>query len=78
MKGEAVKMLPRRSWHKSLTDDAIIEAAERRHTSLDDPGFCLICGCEAYGVEPDARNFVCESCGADTVFGIEELIIAIA
>ncbi len=70
-------MLARKDWHKSLTDDVIVEAAERRMTSLDDPGFCLACGAEAYGVEPDAHNYRCESCGQRQVFGVEELILVI-
>lgn len=38
-------------------------------------GFCLACGAEAYNVEPDARRYVCESCGEPRVFGAEELLI---
>ena len=68
-------MLKRTLWHKSLTDTALIEAGERRNASLDNPGFCLICGNVAEGVEPDARNYTCESCGAEQVFGIEELVM---
>jgi hypothetical protein len=71
-------MLERKLWSKKLTDEVIAEAMERRMSSLDDPGFCLICGTEASGVEPDAQNYVCESCGAEQVFGVEELILAIA
>lgn len=38
-------------------------------------GFCLACGAEAYGVEPDARKYPCESCSAPKVYGLEELAI---
>lgn len=38
-------------------------------------GFCLACGEEADGVEPDARNYTCESCGKPEVFGAEEILI---
>jgi predicted RNA-binding Zn-ribbon protein involved in translation (DUF1610 family) len=38
-------------------------------------GFCLSCGAEAYGVEPDAVNYRCESCGAQEVFGASEILI---
>jgi len=38
-------------------------------------GFCIACGEEAYGVEPDARGYECESCGEAKVYGAEELII---
>jgi hypothetical protein len=61
--------------HKKVTIEAVLEACERARESLDDPGFCILCGCEAYGVEPDARRYVCEACGADQVYGAEELLI---
>jgi DNA-directed RNA polymerase subunit RPC12/RpoP len=39
-------------------------------------GFCVECGKKAHGVEPDARNYECKSCGKMSVFGAEELLIA--
>lgn len=41
-------------------------------------GFCLACGAEAYGVEPDARKYACESCGERKVYGAEELLMMVA
>ncbi len=38
-------------------------------------GFCLACGAEAYGVEPDARRYTCENCGQPKVYGAEELCL---
>ena len=38
-------------------------------------GFCIECGDHVYGVEPDARRYRCESCGANAVYGAEELLI---
>jgi DNA-directed RNA polymerase subunit RPC12/RpoP len=38
-------------------------------------GLCLTCGAQAEGVEPDARHYECESCGAKRVFGMEELLV---
>ncbi len=38
-------------------------------------GFCLACGKKVYGVEPDNRNYPCEYCGKDMVFGAEEVLI---
>ena len=38
-------------------------------------GFCLACGAEAEGVEPDARRYTCESCEAPKVYGLEELLM---
>lgn len=63
--------------HPSITEDRILEACERHRTSLDDPGFCLACGADAYGVEPDARRYECEACGERQVYGAEELLMRI-
>jgi hypothetical protein len=51
--------------------DRIIAACE----SGDNVGFCIACHAETYGVEPDMRRGVCESCGEKKVFGAQELII---
>lgn len=51
--------------------DKVIAACE----SGDNIGFCIACGEEAHGVEPDMRRGECESCGEKKVFGAEELII---
>jgi hypothetical protein len=64
--------------HPSITADRVTEAVERQFTSLDNPGFCLACGAEAEGCEPDAQQYECESCGAAAVYGAEEILIAIA
>jgi hypothetical protein len=70
-------MLERALWHPSITVERVMEAAQREMFELDNPGFCLICGEEAEGCEPDARNYKCESCGAEQVFGAEEIILSI-
>lgn len=61
-----------------ITLDRVCEAVERRHTSLDDPGFCVICGAAAEGVEGDAQGYDCEACGAPGVWGDEDLLIYLA
>jgi len=43
--------------------------------SEDNMGFCTACAAEAYNVEPDAREYKCESCGENKVYGLEELLI---
>jgi hypothetical protein len=52
-----------------------MRAVEAEMTGLDNPGFCIACGEEADGCEPDARNYECESCGAHKVFGASELLM---
>lgn len=64
--------------HLSVTLDRVTDAVERAHTSLDNPGFCIKCGAEADGVEPDARTYECESCGERGVYGAEELLLHLA
>lgn len=46
---------------------------ELESASEEGMGFCLACGEDQTGCEPDARKYVCESCGQPKVYGIEEL-----
>lgn len=57
--------------HRSVTIDRILEVVEED----DSVGFCASCGEEAYGVEPDARGYECECCGAKAVYGAEEYLL---
>ena len=57
-----------------VTIEQVMEAIE----SGEYAGFCIACGEQADGVEPDARNYRCESCGERKVFGAEELLISMA
>lgn len=44
--------------------------------AIDDmTGFCIACGAARGGCEPGARRYVCEVCGARSVYGAEELIL---
>ena len=54
-----------------------IQVTEAEYAELSENygGFCVECGEIAYGVEPDARRYRCEACGANAVFGAEELLI---
>ncbi len=63
--------------HKSITPERIMDACQRRDVSLDNPGFCTACGADAEGVEPDARGYECEECGAHAVYGAEELLLEV-
>lgn len=39
-------------------------------------GGCIQCGkITEGGVEPDAREYECWNCGADAVYGLEELLV---
>lgn len=63
--------------HPSITVERIEEACWRAETTLDNPGICIACGVETEGVEPDARRYECESCGERTVYGVQELLLAV-
>lgn len=51
--------------------DQVLAAAEADESL----GFCVACGAEAFGVEPDARKYECEECGNHAVYGAEELLM---
>ena len=53
--------------------DRIMEAVEMD----DNIGICIACGDEQFGVEPDARKYECESCGASKVYGAQELLFMV-
>lgn len=61
--------------HPSITLDRVLAAVERHAMTLDDPGFCIACGKDAEGVEPDARKYECELCGEKAVYGADELLM---
>lgn len=51
------------------------DLSELEVLSEESVGFCLACGEEAHGVEPDARRYECECCGEPKVYGLEELMM---
>lgn len=64
--------------HHSITTDRIMDAAKREMFGRDNPGFCVQCGNEQEGCEPDARDYECEACGENTVYGAAELLMEVA
>jgi hypothetical protein len=64
--------------HPSVTIEIVHEAALREMTTLDNPGFCISCGEETDGCEPDARKHECECCGEPAVYGAAELLLHMA
>ena len=49
----------------------LLRAAE----CADAQSFCLECGDESDGVEPDARGYECDACGEPAVYGVDELLL---
>jgi len=62
----------------TLNPDRIAALAEESMFGMSSPGICITCGDECDGVEPDAREYTCESCGEATVYGAEELLMSIS
>lgn len=57
--------------HESITQERLVAALEEDHGI----GFCIACGAEVDGIEPDTREGVCDICEQPKVFGAEELLI---
>jgi hypothetical protein len=63
--------------HPSLTLSRVMNADMRQKLTLANPGFCLACGQEQEGCEPDARAIPCEHCGEPQVMGASDLLMEI-
>ena len=63
--------------HKSITVERITEAVERSMMECEYIGFCLACGNEQDGCEPDAQQYECDDCGERAVYGAEEILMMI-
>lgn len=61
-----------------LTRSRVVSAVSRAMIGLDSPGFCLACGAEQDGCEPDARQLACDECSALQVYGAEEILLMTA
>lgn len=67
------------SIHSSITAERVIAAIQDSDgPCCSNPGFCLACGEDADGCEPDARKYECECCGQRQVYGAEECILMLA
>ena len=61
--------------HPKITFEKVENAINRSNTTCDNPGFCLACGEENEGIEPDGEGGECEACGAMKVMGAEQIIL---
>ena len=63
--------------HASVTSERVEDLVIHCSESMDNLGICIACGAEADGCEPDAREYVCEDCGEEKVYGAEELLFMV-
>lgn len=61
--------------NRAVTRERVMDAVEREMFGLDNPGFCVACGHEQEGCEPDARRYRCDECGERQVYGAAELLL---
>ena len=59
----------------TLDPDEVLSAAEEQMFGLGNSGFCVSCGEEQDGVDPDARGDECECCGEKAMYGAQELVL---
>lgn len=64
--------------HPSITHDRLVKAVEEGMCGIANPGFCIACGEDADGCEPDAEEYTCEACGEPAVYGAEQLMFYFA
>ncbi len=65
--------MPRKD--RVIDPDELIRACEDSMFGLGNAGFCINCGYERGGCEPDAREYPCDECETNTVYGAQELLI---
>ena len=58
--------------HPSITPARLEQAVQEEYL-----GICIACGAERGNVEPDARRYKCDTCGALEVYGAEELLLMV-
>lgn len=58
---------------RQLDIDQVMDAVD----ADDGTGFCLACGAQASGCEPDARGYPCQACGERRVFGAMEVLLMV-
>ena len=55
--------------------DDIMVVAEEQMFGMGNGGFCIACGAEIEGCEPDMVKGPCECCGERQVYGAQELVL---
>ena len=64
----------RNTWSPNLDDDEIIAGAREQLFGMENIGFCIECGYQSDECEPDAREYTCDGCGDNKVYGACELL----
>ena len=57
--------------------ERVMQAVKECWTTTANIGFCIECGYEQDGCEPDAEGYKCENCGKHTVSGAEQCLLSL-
>lgn len=60
------------------TRESLLRRAMKACKSDDCSGYCINCGAHRGQCEPDAREYPCEKCKRNSVYGAEELVVMLA
>ena len=63
--------------HKSITFERVEAAVIEQMFGMGHPGFCLECGADHDGCEPDAHGYECYECGEMAVSGAAEVMMGL-
>lgn len=58
-----------------IPEQKLLQAIESNTFGTTNIGFCLSCGEENDGCEPDARKYKCAVCEERTVYGAEQILL---
>ena len=58
-----------------MDKDELLDTAMALCEEDNGGGICTVCHETAYGVEPDAERYECDSCGSMAVYGAEQYIL---
>ena len=58
-----------------INPEELLAAVEESTFGLGNDGFCIACGNQQDGCEPDACGYECEACGEPEVYGAMELLL---
>jgi hypothetical protein len=58
-----------------IDPDRLLEAVQESTFGMENIGFCIECGEEHNGCEPDAERYPCDDCGKESVYGAMQLLI---
>ena len=68
-------MLAKKEMNHPMTKNDKIELLLELAYADNNEGLCMACGEVAECVEPDAREYECESCGERKVYGAQDALL---